>query len=322
MGMVQMAIAVGLLGGTRLAKRLADAIATQSDMMLSSVSGWSNLTDLAAARGYDVVESAHQLASACDVLIDARGTRIHVFAAGRGVNLAQQNNVVAFTSLTTELPVQDHVPLIIPRPDALALARVVQALRGVCNIMRLYTTILSRASHASEAAEASLDALEPVVDATEQEAELKVVFHDVISICQARRIVASYTHSHLHMIKLDVAGVVDREAVVVALTNSPRILVGTAHDGFRSTADINEFFRDLGRSRGDRWETFVWDESIMVVDQSVYMMLDISPEAVSVPEVVDAVRVIGRRNLDLDLARQHTDQSLGLLPSITMPREV
>ena len=45
-----MAIAVGLLGGTRLAKRLADAVATQSDMMLSGVSGWTNLTELAAAR--------------------------------------------------------------------------------------------------------------------------------------------------------------------------------------------------------------------------------------------------------------------------------
>lgn len=316
-----MAIAVGLLGGTRLARRLADAVATQSDMMLSGVSGWSKLADLAAARGYDVVESAHRLASTCDVLIDARGTQIRVLAAGHGVNLAPEENAVAFTSLTTELPVEDPVPLIIPRPDALALARVVEALRGVCDIMRLYTTILSRASHASEAAEASLDALEPVVDATEQEAELKVVFHDVISICQARRIVASYTHSHLHMIKLDVAGVVDREAVVVALTSSPRILVGTAQDGFRSTADINEFFRDLGRSRGDRWETFVWDESIMIVDQSVYLMLDISPEAVPVPEVVDAVRVIGRRNLDLHSARRHTDRSLRLLPNLAMPRE-
>jgi len=301
-----MNIRVGLRGSTRLAKRLADGVAAQSDMLLADVAEST------------VAESTEQPALACDVLVDVSATNIRIFEAGDNFNSEQQDNAVAFTSLTDAVKPDRGQPLLVPGADAVALSRVVRALGDLCQINRLYATIISRGAHAADSAESSLDALEPVVGETELDAQLGLVFADVVSVCRARRILASYTHSHLLMIKLDMAASVERDAVVDALQQDSRILVGAAGDGFRSTADINEFFRDLGRSRGDRWESFVWDESMMVVNRGVYLMLDISPDAVAIPETIDAIRLIGSPQLDLASIRQLTDESLGLLQSITI----
>lgn len=313
-----MKIRVGLSGSTRLVKRLVDAVAAQSDMSLSGVSGWSDLDDLASARAFDVVDSPGQLALICDVLVDVSAATIRILEATDSFDFDKQNRVVAFTSLISGLSPDPDMALFIPGADVLALARVVRAIQNICHVNRLYTTIISRGAHAADAAEVSLDSLTPVVGETELDAQLELVFADVVSICQARRVIAPYTHSHLHMIKLDIKDSVERDAVVAVLQKKSRILVGAARDGFCSTADINEFFRDLGRSRGDRWESFVWEESIMALNQSVYLMLDISPEAVAVPETIDAIRLIGRPQLELVSIRQLTDESLGLLQSITI----
>ena len=117
------------------------------------------------------------------------------------------------------------------------------------------------------------------------------------------------------MIKLDTDRSVPPDVIATVLRDDPRILVAAAQDGFRSTADINEFFRDLGRSHGDRWEAFIWKESIMAVNQSIYLMLDISPIALSIPEGLDAVRVVGVPKLSLAVAQELTDNSLGLVPA-------
>ncbi len=312
-----MAIKVGLLGNTRLAKRLADAIATQSDMCLLGVSGKSNPVEQVVLRRHEAVESTEQWASVCDVLIDARGTDIHIINPGKTADVASSPAATVFTCLATP-QTNDSARLVIPGADVVALARIVKSLREVCQIERLYTTIVRRAAHASDAANASLDALEPVVGRTDLDGQLEMVFANVIPRCQARGVIASYTHSNFQMLKFDVAGAVDREAVVASLKSGLRILLCAARDGFRSTADLNEHFRDIGRRRGDRWEACIWDESIFVLDQGVYMMMDVSLEAAPIPEALDAVRMMAQPNLEMDLIRRLTDQSLGILPSAAL----
>ena len=307
---------VGLRGSTRLAKHLAQAVTAQTDMLFAGVSGWSNLDDLAAACGYDVVEPADQLASVSDILLDVTPTTVRIFEAYGG--FAQYDNAIAFTALTNGSSLDRGKTFYIPDADTLALARVAQAIHALGHVDRLYTTIISRGAHASDAAQASLDALEPVIGERELDAQVKLVLADMVSICQVRRITAPYTHSHLHMIKLDIADVVERDVVVSALQKDSRILVGHAKDGFRSTADINEFFRDLNRNTLARSELFVWDESIMVVNSSVYLMLDILPQAVPIPEAIDAIRLLASPQLEWAAIRKLTDDSLGLLQSIML----
>jgi glyceraldehyde-3-phosphate dehydrogenase (NAD(P)) len=313
-----MKIRVGIDGATRSARRIADAVIQQSDMLLAGISGCSHQCKLRSAHGYDIVESTQELASAADVLIDASGTTIRVLEANDDLDFTQQNGTFMFSSLTTGSDEKGPRELVIPGPDILALARVVKSILSLTPINRLYTTIICRGSHAADAAGVSLDALEPVVHETEFDAQMALVFDGVVPIHHARRVIASYTHSHLHMLKLDLSDAIECKAIASALEQNSRILVGSVEDGFRSTADINEFFRDLGRPRGDRWESFVWDKSIMSIEKSAYLMLDISPEAIAIPEIIDAIRLLGNPQLEWNSIRQRTDKCLGLLQSIAV----
>jgi hypothetical protein len=66
----------------------------------------------------------------------------------------------------------------------------------------------------------------------------------------------------------------------------------------------------LGRPRGDRPEVFVWEEAVAVVGRSLFLTIDVSPDATPVPEMVDAVRQLARPELGRDHVRQMTDRSL------------
>ena len=101
------------------------------------------------------------------------------------------------------------------------------------------------------------------------------------------RVRAPYSHSHLHTVKLDLDTPLDRQDALDALAREPRILIGSAADGFATTADLQEFFRNVSRPRGDRPEVFVWAESIMVKGQSLCLMMDVCQEATSVLDTIE-----------------------------------
>ena len=67
----------------------------------------------------------------------------------------------------------------------------------------------------------------------------------------------------------------------------PRILVGR---GLRSTADLAEHFQDLGRSRRDRPEIYVWEENITVKQHTVFATISVHMESITIPETVDCIR--------------------------------
>lgn len=124
------------------------------------------------------------------------------------------------------------------------------------------------------------------------------------------RVQAPYSHSHLHTVKLDLDKQLDRNDVCEALARGPRILIGSAGDGFATTADIQEFFRNGSRPRGDRPEVFVWEESILVKGQSLCLMMDVCQEATSVLDTIDAIRLRQGQVLDSEEARRQTDASV------------
>jgi hypothetical protein len=55
-------------------------------------------------------------------------------------------------------------------------------------------------------------------------------------------------------------------------------------------ASAPEYFRDLGRRRGDHHEVFIWQESLTVSGNHVYLLAEADPVAVVIPEILDALR--------------------------------
>ncbi len=302
-----MNVEVSLRGHGRIANRLADAVKAQGDMLLLPASDHSGTNG-----------SNSRADGATRVLVEVAESTVRIAQDCRSLRSSDEQEDAVFTSLTPETIRDENRRLFVPSADSLSLARLVGVVRNLSPIERLYSTVVRRAAHAADDATSSLDALQPIFAETSLEDELTSTLSDCVPICQIRRVMASYTHSHLHMIKLDLVDAIDKEVLVESLHAEPRILVGTSDDGFCSTADIQEFFRDLGRIRGDRWESIVWEESILVDGKCLYLMQDISPDAIGVPEVIDAIRLIANPQLSLAEIRRLTDQHLGMLHSLNI----
>ena len=121
-----------------------------------------------------------------------------------------------------------------------------------------------------------------------------------------------YSHSHLHTLKLDLDAPIEPEKLLVSLQSSRRILVGWAADGYATTADVQEHFRDSARTRADRPEVFVWGESIVIRGAQLYLMMDVCQESTAVPETIDAIRLSRLPSMNVAETMQQTDSALGL----------
>ena len=84
-------------------------------------------------------------------------------------------------------------------------------------------------------------------------------------------------------------------------------------EGVKSTAQIMELARDLGRARSDLYEIAVWEDGVHVVDGThLYYFQAVHQESDVVPENVDAIRALlelerdGRKSIGL------TDRALGI----------
>ena len=83
--------------------------------------------------------------------------------------------------------------------------------------------------------------------------------------------------------------------VIELFKNSTRIRVVRNAEHLRSTAEIMEFARDMGRLRGDMPEICVWQEAIGITanahNKLLYMQA-VHQESDVVPENVDCIRAM------------------------------
>lgn len=214
----------------------------------------------------------------------------------------------------------------LPSPDACAVQRVLIAVRSLGAVRRCFIRAITRSCRATE--EGLVDALLPTFDDPHTAAELQMHFGDAATSSDraeedsiefvVRRVLASYTRSHLLVLKLDFASGVDRLAVLEALQGAPRILVGSGTgDGLSTTAHLQEFFRDQGRPGGERAELFVWEESVQTHANSLHLMVDHSPDSVLIPELLDAIQQLTGGVGSAREISQQTDRWLGLWHNLT-----
>ncbi|MBI3841467.1 MAG: type II glyceraldehyde-3-phosphate dehydrogenase, partial [Thaumarchaeota archaeon] len=119
------------------------------------------------------------------------------------------------------------------------------------------------------------------------------------------------THMHLHSLILSLKKQTTAEDLVATLGKGPRIQLVDAKSGFKSTANIMDLAREMGRPRNDMYEATVWRDSVAVVDGEAYMFLAVHQEAIVVPENIDAIRALAGGYTGEESMRL-TDASLGI----------
>ena len=202
------------------------------------------------------------------------------------------------------------------------LSRVVSCnttglLRTLCPIDRqfkvkkAFVTIVRRAADPGDSKNGPINGLEPSV---------KLPTHhgpDVQSIMpwldiSTMAVKASTTLMHVHTIVAELGSEATTADVIEVLKKAPRVRLVSSKDGIKTTAQIMEMARDLGRDRSDMYEIVVWEDGIKVVGSTLYMYQAVHQESDVIPENIDCIRSMCKMEQDASASVSRTNRALGI----------
>ena len=120
------------------------------------------------------------------------------------------------------------------------------------------------------------------------------------------------TLMHVHGLTVDLDGDFEAEDIIELYAGRPRIMLVSGEDGIKTTADIMELAKELGRSRNDMFENVIWKDSISKYHGELYFFQAIHQESDIVPENVDAIRAMLELEPDGAKSIAMTNEKMGI----------
>ncbi len=335
-----MKVKVGVNGYGTIGKRVAWAIMKQPDMELVGVvktrPDWEVLSAVKMGLklftlkdrirdfhefGVEVHGTVEDLIRSVDVVIDATPEDVGktykplyealgkkaIFQGGEEEDVAE----VSFNALVNYTEALGKKFVRVVSCNTTGLLRVIYSLSKVSKIKSVRGVIVRRGADLKEVKKGPIEGLvlNPPKPPSHHALDVKTVIKDLDIITYA--IVAPTTLAHIHTLYVRFSQPVSKEAIIDALSTTPRILM--INGGMlKSTAELRELARDLGRPNGDIYENVVWEDSIWVNNDEVMLTYAVHQEAIVVPENVDAVRAITSLVKDPLESIKITDETLGI----------
>ena len=200
----------------------------------------------------------------------------------------------------------------VPSCNTTGLIRTLYPLDVHFGIERVLAVMIRRATDPGDSKRGPINAIEP---------ELEMPSHhgpDVQSVLPKLNIhtiavKVPTTIMHLHA----VSAVLKRKATVAdvldAWRRASRLKFVKGAEGVKSTAQIMEIARDLGRPRSDLYEIAVWDDGVHVIDGTqLYYFQAVHQESDVVPENVDAIRAMLELETNGRTSIEKTNRTLGI----------
>ncbi|MCS7140123.1 MAG: type II glyceraldehyde-3-phosphate dehydrogenase [Candidatus Nezhaarchaeota archaeon] len=329
-----------------IGKRVADAITKQDDMELVGVSDivadWR--VKMAVKKGYRVYCSSpdrvdHMRKSGIkveglitdiikdvDVVVDctpagvgAKNKEIYVKYGVKAVFEGGEAHETAGTSFVATCNYDESVGKQFTRVvscNTTALCRVLNALNKAFNIVKARAVIVRRACDVWESHRAGIiNTVVPELHVPSHHGpDVKTVLHDVDIVTLAAK--GSHNLYHIHFCIAEMKVVPTRNEVLKTLEEEPRVTLVSGRDGVEALNSIVELARDLGRPRGDLYEIPVWEDSVSVNNNEVYLMWATPNESNVIPDNIDAIRALTGLERDWRVSVRKTDKSLGVLSKL------
>ncbi|MEM3948684.1 MAG: type II glyceraldehyde-3-phosphate dehydrogenase [Zestosphaera sp.] len=335
-----MKVRVGVNGYGTIGKRVAWAVTQQPDMELVGVvktkPNWEALSALKRgykiytpkesvrdfhARSIEVQGTLEDLLNAVDVVIDATPgdvgasyralyegyARRAVFQGGEEPEVAE----VSFNSLVNYREALGKRYVRVVSCNTTGLLRIVHAMSRVGKVRSVRGVIVRRAADLKEVKKGPVEGLvlDPPKPPSHHALDVNTVIKDLDIVTYA--IVAPTTLAHVHVLHFSMDRNVTTDEVLDSLASTPRILL-VSGGLLKSTAELRELARDLGRPYGDVFENIVWSDSVYVRGDEVMLTYAVHQEAIVVPENVDAIRAVMRLKESPEESISLTDESLGI----------
>ena len=186
------------------------------------------------------------------------------------------------------------------------IARFVFALDQAFGLQRAFVALARRAADPGKPSKTPCNALEPKMGPSHHAPDVQTVLPHLDLLSMSVDIPTTFGHV-IHF-QADVRREVDVAEVVEVLHSMPRIVVGQEPT---TTAAWAEHFQDLGRSRRDRPEIYVWEPRVAVMANTVYATIGVHMESITIPETVDCVRAALNLESDNWVSIHKTDCATG-----------
>ncbi len=334
-------IRVGINGYGTIGKRVADAISLQDDMKVTGVTktrpdfeakmalkkGYKLFSAIPGNeekfrdRGIEIEGNIENLIDDVDIIIDcspggygAENRKIYekhgvkaIFQGGEKANIAE----ASFISMCNyeEAVGKDYVRVV--SCNTTGMGRIASIIDSEWGIEKMRVVVIRRAVDPKDDKKGPINAIapNPVKLPSHHGEDLKTVMPHLNVVTSAVKVPT--TLMHVHMINAELKNVLGRSELIDIMKKEPRIELFNSSEGFKSTATIIEYAREV-RQRNDLWENCVWEDSVAVEDGEIYLFQAIHQEAIVVPENVDAVRaMMGFEDREESVTK--TNRSLGLI---------
>lgn len=334
-------IRVAVNGYGTIGKRVADAVNLQEDMEIVGVTktrptfealeakrrGYplytpSDKTEIFEKSGVEVEGTLEELLRKADIVIDCTpggtGEKYKPLYQKLGIKAIYQGGEVAsiaetsFNALAnyTEAIGKNHVRVV--SCNTTGLCRTLYPLKKEFGIRNVKAVMIRRASDPGNTKIGPINAIEPTLHIPSHHGpDLQTIIPDLNITTMAVKVPTTLMHVHSIIVNLEKQ--VTAEEVANLWLETPRVILVDSKHGLKSTAQLIEMARDMGRPRSDLWEIAVWRDSIHVEGNTLYYYQGVHQEANVVPENVDAVRAmlkVERNNLR---SIDKTDKAMGII---------
>ncbi|MCL9815704.1 type II glyceraldehyde-3-phosphate dehydrogenase [Natronocalculus amylovorans] len=334
-------IRVGVNGYGTIGKRVADAIRAQPDMKLTGVAKTRpNYEAEAAVRkgyplyaaipersdqftdaGIDLAGEVEDLIIASDVIVDATPSGVGeancelyetydtpaILQGGESADAVDTSFVARANYDKAEGA--DIVRVV--SCNTTGLSRLLAPLQEEYGVEKARVTLIRRGGDPGQVDRGPINDIlpDPVTVPSHHGPDVKTIYPDVDIDTVGVKVPA--TLMHLHSVNVTLASQPTVAEVRQLLSDESRLFLVPEVAGIDGTGKLKEFAMDTGRPRGDLWENCIWDESIAVEGNDLYLFQSIHQEADVVPENIDAIRALTGRETQED-SMAITDDRLGV----------
>lgn len=315
-------IQVGVNGYGTIGKRVADAVAAQPDMELVGVTKTSPNygAEVAVRCGYDLYaaiddrvkefESAglamagtlSDLLDAVDIIVDCcpsgigeRNRAIYdandtpaVFQGGEDASIAE----ASFNARGSDESVRGADSLRVVSCNSTGLSRLLAPLDEKYGVDKARVTLVRRGGDPSETDRGPINDVvpDPTTVPSHHGPDVNTILPDVVVDTAALRVPVTAMHTHSVNVTLDTEP--STAEIRKLLGGESRLFLIPESSGIDGAGTLKDYAADIGRPRGDIWENCVWEESISVQGNDLYLFQNVHQEADVVPENIDAIRAM------------------------------
>ncbi len=339
-----MVIKVAINGYGTIGKRVADAVAAQTDMEIIGVTKTrpSFGCDLAVRKGYplyctyDSEEKISAFTDAgyvchgglsgllelADVVIDCSPGKVGSDNKKKyqqaGVKwIFQGGEKHAMTGLSYTSCANHHENMNaegtrVVSCNTTGLSRTLMPLYNHCGSLKVECTMIRRAADPGDSKKGPINAIKPVLKVPSHHGpDVKTVKPEIEINSMAVAVPTTIMHVHVVIATLPEGHGLTTESILSMWRETPRVvLMNGAETGITTTAEVMEFGRDIGRTWGDLHEIFVWDDGVKLEGNTLYYFQAIHQESDVIPENVDAIRALMGTEQDWRKSVAKTDASI------------